>query len=196
MKYLTALGLVAALPAVNAVAFGGPAPTGTSPKYVLGGMTPKPTNGPSVFELRKRQSLSPQLCGWIDGDEGKIPYIPNNYYHLTYPRSSPILHHRHMHALQERLRRHGRLLQRLGPPKLRLGNILRQPEQIRRWRLWLQLYRRSLRSQMYRCSRAILRDMDISSRRRRRLRLRQHRNEQRRYGTPIRTHLPKPHIQH
>ena len=70
MKQLTTLfSLVAALPAAHAIAFGGPVPTGTSPERALDGNNPKPTKGPSVGELFKRQSnLFPETCGWVDGD--------------------------------------------------------------------------------------------------------------------------------
>jgi hypothetical protein len=68
MKYSIILSLVAALPSAYAVAFGGPVPTDTSPNRVLEGMAPEPTNGPSINELRKRQSsVSPEICGWVDG---------------------------------------------------------------------------------------------------------------------------------
>jgi hypothetical protein len=68
MKYSIILSLVAALPSAYAVAFGGPVPTDTSPNRVLEGMAPEPTNGPSINELRKRQSsASPEICGWVDG---------------------------------------------------------------------------------------------------------------------------------
>ncbi|KAF2876613.1 hypothetical protein BDV95DRAFT_602587 [Massariosphaeria phaeospora] len=64
-----AFGVLAALPpAVNCIAFGGPAPTATSPGRALVDWTPKPTKGPSVAELRKRQSFDAETCGWIDGD--------------------------------------------------------------------------------------------------------------------------------
>lgn len=63
------VSLVAALPAVHGIAFGGPVPTATSPERALDGTNPKPTKGPSVSELRKRQSnLFPETCGWVDGD--------------------------------------------------------------------------------------------------------------------------------
>ncbi|CAO2654297.1 Nn.00g110300.m01.CDS01 [Neocucurbitaria sp. VM-36] len=65
----TLFSLVAALPVAQAIAFGGPAPTATSPERGLDGTNSKPTKGPSVSELRKRQSnLFPETCGWVDGD--------------------------------------------------------------------------------------------------------------------------------
>jgi hypothetical protein len=65
----TLLGALALLPAVNCVAFGGPAPTETAPIRVQEGWTPRPTKGPSIAELKKRQTnLYPETCGWIDGD--------------------------------------------------------------------------------------------------------------------------------
>jgi hypothetical protein len=69
MKYsATLLGLVATFPAARGIAFGGVAATATSPGRV-DGTTPKPTNGPSVAELRRRQTSSDQeICGWVDGD--------------------------------------------------------------------------------------------------------------------------------
>lgn len=73
MKYQSVFSLVAALPAAHAVAFGGPVPTDKSPNRAFDGMTPRPTNGPSINELRKRQSnlFSPEVCGWVDGDLGE-----------------------------------------------------------------------------------------------------------------------------
>ncbi|KAH3962700.1 hypothetical protein HBI73_159580 [Parastagonospora nodorum] len=68
MRYSHVLSLVAALPSTYAVAFGGPAPTDISPDRALEGTSPKPTRGPSVEELRKRQSSSQATCGWVDGD--------------------------------------------------------------------------------------------------------------------------------
>lgn len=70
MKYSNVFSLVAALPAAHAVAFGGPVPTDLGPDKAFGGMSPKPTNGPSINELRKRQNDA-GLCGWVDGDFGK-----------------------------------------------------------------------------------------------------------------------------
>ncbi|KAF2730770.1 hypothetical protein EJ04DRAFT_31729 [Polyplosphaeria fusca] len=69
MRYTASLlTAVAVLPATNAIAFGGPAPTNTSPQRELDGWTPKPTNGPTVAELRKRQTnYYPEVCGWVDG---------------------------------------------------------------------------------------------------------------------------------
>ncbi|KAF2653414.1 hypothetical protein K491DRAFT_705825 [Lophiostoma macrostomum CBS 122681] len=65
----TLLGALAMLPAANCIAFGGPAPTETAPIRVQEGWTPKPTKGPSVAELKNRQTnLDPETCGWIDGD--------------------------------------------------------------------------------------------------------------------------------
>lgn len=61
--------LVAALPAVNGVAFGGPAPTAIRPERALEVSPPVPTQGPLISELKKRQTnLFPATCGWIDGD--------------------------------------------------------------------------------------------------------------------------------
>ncbi|KAF2195119.1 hypothetical protein K469DRAFT_743770 [Zopfia rhizophila CBS 207.26] len=70
MQYSVALlGALAVLPAVNCVAFGGPAPTVFSPNRVLEVWSPKPTKGPSIAELRRRQSnLFPETCGWQSGD--------------------------------------------------------------------------------------------------------------------------------
>ncbi|KAF2822741.1 hypothetical protein CC86DRAFT_409527 [Ophiobolus disseminans] len=69
MKVSLIFNIVAALSAAHAVAFRGPVPTDTSPSRVYNGMSPKPTNGPTGNELRKRQSnLSPEICGWVDGD--------------------------------------------------------------------------------------------------------------------------------
>jgi hypothetical protein len=66
------LSLVAALPAVYGVAFGGPEPTAVGPDRALDGMSPKPTKGPSLNELRKRQTGSWATCGWLDGDVCKL----------------------------------------------------------------------------------------------------------------------------
>ncbi|KAF2007714.1 hypothetical protein P154DRAFT_1144 [Amniculicola lignicola CBS 123094] len=68
MQYTTLLlSTIAVLPAAHGIAFGGPAPTGAS--RALEGWTPKPTKGPSVAELRKRQSaFEYETCGWVNGD--------------------------------------------------------------------------------------------------------------------------------
>ena len=64
------IGLIAALPLAQGVAFGGPAPTG--PDRAVVGHAPEPTKGPSAFELRRRQSdIGPETCGWVDGIWGK-----------------------------------------------------------------------------------------------------------------------------
>jgi hypothetical protein len=68
MKYCQILSLVAAVPVAYGVAFGGPAPTDISPDRALEGTSPIPTRGPSVEELRKRQSFSEATCGWVSGD--------------------------------------------------------------------------------------------------------------------------------
>jgi hypothetical protein len=78
------LAVAALLPVVNGVAFGGPAPTDTIP--ALDGITPKPTVGPSINELRKRQTnLNPETCGWVDGDFGK----PSVQHHNLNKRTKP-----------------------------------------------------------------------------------------------------------
>ncbi|KAF9695306.1 hypothetical protein EKO04_006799 [Ascochyta lentis] len=62
------VSLVAALPAVQGVAFGGPAPTAAMLKRDLDPDSPKPTIPPLSNELRKRQTnLNPETCGWVDG---------------------------------------------------------------------------------------------------------------------------------
>jgi hypothetical protein len=73
MRYNTVPFCVAAmLPVIHCIAFGGPAPTATSPDRAVDGWSPKPTKGPSVSELRRRQTNdNPETCGWIDGDIGK-----------------------------------------------------------------------------------------------------------------------------
>jgi hypothetical protein len=68
MRSSVLLSLVAALPAAHGVAFGGPEPTEAGPNRALDGMSPKPTNGPSFNELRKRQTGLYNTCGWLDGD--------------------------------------------------------------------------------------------------------------------------------
>lgn len=70
MGHSTALvSLIAALPAAYGIAFVEPAPTATSPDRALDVTIPKPTQGPLVSELRKRQTdLFAATCGWIDGD--------------------------------------------------------------------------------------------------------------------------------
>lgn len=75
MKYSAAIvGLIAALPAVQGIAFGGPAPTDTSPERAQNGINPVPTKGPSVSELKRRQTnFYPETCGWVDGDYCKYP---------------------------------------------------------------------------------------------------------------------------
>jgi hypothetical protein len=74
MRYFQIISLVAALPSVYGIAFGGPAPTDIGPDRALDGTSPKPTRGPSVNELRKRQSSSQETCGWVDGDFGMLAY--------------------------------------------------------------------------------------------------------------------------
>ncbi|KAF2796575.1 hypothetical protein K505DRAFT_415632 [Melanomma pulvis-pyrius CBS 109.77] len=67
--YVALLGAIVVLPMTDSIAFGGPAPTATSPNRAVDGWSPKPTKGPSVAELRRRQTnLNPETCGWIDGD--------------------------------------------------------------------------------------------------------------------------------
>ncbi|KAH8727891.1 hypothetical protein GQ44DRAFT_769951 [Phaeosphaeriaceae sp. PMI808] len=66
MRTSILFNLAAALPAVHAIAFGGPVPTDISPHRALDGISPKPTTAPSVNELRKRLSR-PETCGWVDG---------------------------------------------------------------------------------------------------------------------------------
>ncbi|KAF2273992.1 uncharacterized protein EI97DRAFT_435639 [Westerdykella ornata] len=61
--------LIPLLPAASCIAFGGPAPTDVGPDKALNGFTPKPTHGPSISELQKRQrSFGVNTCGWIDRD--------------------------------------------------------------------------------------------------------------------------------
>ncbi|KAF2031093.1 hypothetical protein EK21DRAFT_100025 [Setomelanomma holmii] len=69
MKYTTILNLVAALSLAYGIAFDGPAPTNISPHRALIQTNPRPTEGPSVEELKKRQTgSSAETCGWVDGD--------------------------------------------------------------------------------------------------------------------------------
>ncbi|KAH7081624.1 hypothetical protein BKA63DRAFT_562159 [Paraphoma chrysanthemicola] len=69
MRGIAALGLLAIAPTAYAVAFDGPAPTNINPERALVGTNPRPTEGPSVNELKKRQTgSSPETCGWVDGD--------------------------------------------------------------------------------------------------------------------------------
>ena len=56
----------AAIPAVYGIAFAGPEPTAVSPERALD--NPKPTLGPLISELRKRQNAFANTCGWVDGD--------------------------------------------------------------------------------------------------------------------------------
>lgn len=74
MRSCVLLSLVAVLPAAYGVAFGGPEPTQVNPDRALDGMSPKPTNGPSFNELRKRQSGLYNTCGWLDGDICTLSY--------------------------------------------------------------------------------------------------------------------------
>jgi hypothetical protein len=53
---------------VHGVAFAGPEPTGLDANRAFGAMDPKPTEGPSLDELRKRQLSTPETCGWVDAD--------------------------------------------------------------------------------------------------------------------------------
>lgn len=73
MKYGIGLFLAAALPAVHGVAFAGPEPTAIDANRAFGSMNPKPTEGPSLNELKKRQSLDPETCGWVDADFCMLP---------------------------------------------------------------------------------------------------------------------------
>ncbi|OCK83713.1 hypothetical protein K432DRAFT_432699 [Lepidopterella palustris CBS 459.81] len=69
MRYLLRLvGGVALIPFVNCVAFAGPKPTELVAHRVLNGWSPKPTQGPTVPELRRRQFDSVDTCGWVNGD--------------------------------------------------------------------------------------------------------------------------------
>ncbi|KAL5120784.1 hypothetical protein ACEQ8H_001265 [Pleosporales sp. CAS-2024a] len=68
MRGTHVFALLSALPTAYGVAFGGPVPTDSGPDRALDGMSPVPTKGPSIDELRKRQSSSQATCGWIDGD--------------------------------------------------------------------------------------------------------------------------------
>jgi hypothetical protein len=80
MKHSKVFSLVGAvlLPVVKGVAFGGPAPTEDT--RALDGITPKPTLGPSINELSKRQTnLNPETCGWVDGDFGTSPVQHNTF---------------------------------------------------------------------------------------------------------------------
>ncbi|KAF2477777.1 uncharacterized protein BDR25DRAFT_364743 [Lindgomyces ingoldianus] len=62
----TLISALALLPAVNCIAFGGPAPTqGTR---AVTGSSPKPTNGPSLAELRRRANVNPETCGFYSED--------------------------------------------------------------------------------------------------------------------------------
>lgn len=73
MKYDIGFVLAAALPAVHGVAFAGPEPTAIDANRAFGAMNPKPTEGPSLNELRKRQRFDPETCGWVDADFCMLP---------------------------------------------------------------------------------------------------------------------------
>ncbi|KZM25321.1 hypothetical protein ST47_g3479 [Ascochyta rabiei] len=65
---ISLLSLVAVLPAVQGIVFGGPAPTAATLKRALDSALPKPTIAPTNDELKKRQTnLHPETCGWVDG---------------------------------------------------------------------------------------------------------------------------------
>ncbi|ORY12606.1 hypothetical protein BCR34DRAFT_289810 [Clohesyomyces aquaticus] len=59
------ISALALLPAANCVAFGGPAPTEAT--RALTGMSPVPTKGPSIVELKKRV-LGSETCGFYSND--------------------------------------------------------------------------------------------------------------------------------
>ena len=74
MHFFQLLSGFAVLPLAHCVAFGGPAPTTIeSIKEAADGWTPKPTQGPSIAELRRRQTVETldagfNTCGWIGTD--------------------------------------------------------------------------------------------------------------------------------
>lgn len=62
------LEAAALVPIAHCVAFAGPKPTAPIPYRALDGWSPKPTQGPRIDELRRRQFDSSETCGWVDGD--------------------------------------------------------------------------------------------------------------------------------
>ncbi|KAF2807820.1 uncharacterized protein BDZ99DRAFT_572715 [Mytilinidion resinicola] len=69
MTHLEQLLAVAALvTGVTCITFAGPIATPLVPQRLIDGWSPKPTQGPSPNELRKRQFDSSETCGWVDGD--------------------------------------------------------------------------------------------------------------------------------
>lgn len=61
------LEAAALVPIAHCVAFAGPKPTAPTPYRALDGRSPKPTQGPRIDELRRRQFDSSETCGWVDG---------------------------------------------------------------------------------------------------------------------------------
>lgn len=75
MHFFELLSSFAALPLAHCVAYGGPTPTNKieSLEQVADGWTPKPTQGPPIAELRRRQTVETldagfNTCGWIGTD--------------------------------------------------------------------------------------------------------------------------------
>ncbi|KAF2495590.1 hypothetical protein BU16DRAFT_539522 [Lophium mytilinum] len=62
------LAVAVLVPTATCIAFAGPRATPPVPQRLIDGWSPKPTQGPSPKELRKRQFDSVETCGWIDGD--------------------------------------------------------------------------------------------------------------------------------
>ncbi|KAI8939075.1 hypothetical protein NX059_004914 [Plenodomus lindquistii] len=63
------LSYLTVLPTIYALRFEGPLPTGINPERAFDIAIPEPTQGPLIYELKKRQTnFSPETCGWVDGD--------------------------------------------------------------------------------------------------------------------------------
>ncbi|KAF1930250.1 uncharacterized protein M421DRAFT_418568 [Didymella exigua CBS 183.55] len=69
MKYSVSItSLAIALPAVQGIAFGGPASTAIIAGLAPRGTSPKPTVAPTREDMKRRQTnLYPETCGWVDG---------------------------------------------------------------------------------------------------------------------------------
>ncbi|KAJ8107596.1 hypothetical protein OPT61_g8752 [Boeremia exigua] len=89
MKYPSSiLSLLAAVPAVQGAAFAGPSPTSTSPAQAAVGISSKPTTPPSIEELRKRQTIDSQTCGWVDGIYSQAVTCPGTRTCMLYTAGS------------------------------------------------------------------------------------------------------------
>lgn len=75
------VSIIVALPSAHGLAFGEAFPTDYSKdaKKIQHGRAPQPTKGPSIADLRRRQTyIGPETCGWVDRDLCKTSsYFPH-----------------------------------------------------------------------------------------------------------------------